>query len=132
MPSMRVWAYSCLGGHSMVCPNRQTKHSYFSPKLLARGGGGGWGRSPKIFPDIPKKFSGHITKFPLPSRHFRESARNFSGRIKIFPKFLSFGRILHCFLPDGKNFWGHVPPPVPPPAHTPMMPSNSMRNQTNL
>jgi hypothetical protein len=52
------------GGHSMVCPNRQTK----------QGGGG----HQKFFPDIyQNNFSGHITKFPLTSRIFRENTKNF-------------------------------------------------------
>ena len=101
--------------------HRVKKRQCLSSLLLARGGG----RSPKNFPDIPKKFSGHITKFPLTPRTFRENTKIFSGHVKIFPKFLSFARILHCFLPNRKNFGGArapcAPPARDPPAHTPMV-----------
>jgi hypothetical protein len=102
---MRLWPYSCLRGHSMVCPNSQTKQ-YFPQKLLASGGE----VTEIFFRTYEKKLSEHITKCPLTSRNFRENTKNFSGHIKIFPKFLSFARILHCFLPDRKNCGGHVPP----------------------
>ena len=46
-------------------------------QTLMAGGGGG---HQKNFPDIPKKFSGHIMKFPLTSRNFREKTKNFSGQ----------------------------------------------------
>jgi hypothetical protein len=79
-----------LGGGSTVCPNRQTEHKYFSPKLLASGGWGEGGDHKKIFPDIStnvlqnfaditKKSSGHTKYF---STNIRKFCRTYQ---KIFP-----------------------------------------------
>ena len=93
--------------------------------ILLLGGGTVWfARTGKlninIFPqncwrageEVTYKFSGHTQKnFPhisqnLPLQHviFAKIQKFFPGHIKIFPNFLSFARILHCFLPDRKNY----------------------------
>ena len=92
--SMRVWAYSCLGGTVWFARTGKLNINIFLQNCWRAGAEGGGHQ--KNFPDIPKKISGHITKFPLTSRNFRENTNIFSGHIKIFPKFLSFARILHC------------------------------------
>ena len=54
-------------------------HARMGLLLLGGGGVSMEGGHQNFFPDIPTKVSGHITKFPLTSRNFRENTKNFSG-----------------------------------------------------
>jgi hypothetical protein len=115
------------GGAQCSFPEQGTWTLIILPKLLASEGGGGHPK--KYVPDIPKKifrtyqirFYQHTKILPDISVHFPQHHvishryKKIFHDIKIFPKFLCFARISHWFLPDRKNFGGHVPPPPPPP-----------------
>jgi hypothetical protein len=111
---MRVWAYSCLGGHSMVCPNRQTKHSYFSPKLLARGGGGVGGGHQKFFRTYQKNFPDISQNFPYHHVIFAKVQGIFQDVSKFSRNFWVLAEFCIAFCPTVKIFGGTCPPPCPP------------------
>jgi hypothetical protein len=85
------------------------------------------GRSPKNFSGHTKKNFPHISKFPLTSRNF---PKKIFQNIKIFPKFLSFARILHFFWPDRKNFG--CPPVTPPGPYAYVLPSPTLLQDDNM
>jgi hypothetical protein len=80
-------------------------------KLRMRAGVGVGGDHQNIF-------SGHTkTNFADISNTFPKDRKFLSGHIKIFPKFLCFARISHCFLPDRKNWGGGTCSPPGPYAY---------------
>ena len=93
------WAYGPSlvwgGGHSIICPNRQTEHYYFAPKLLASG----WGRPTKIFfRTYQEHFSGH-------TKHFSTNIRKFCRTYpKISPNTMQFSQRYKNFLVTYQNF----------------------------
>ena len=86
-----------FGGAHYSLPEQANLTLIFFPKIVGEGGE----VTKIIFPDIPKKFSGHTykhsTKFSLHSkknsRNFRKDTKIFLRHIKIFQKSLCFARI---------------------------------------
>jgi hypothetical protein len=76
-----------LGGGTVWFARTGKLNINIFPQNCWRAGGG---RSPKFFSGhTKKKFSGHITQFPLTSRNFRENTKIFSGH-QNFPEIFKF------------------------------------------